>query len=247
MSPCPLSTAGLAASTTAPTATPVRRTGRAPGPGVILIHELPGITPDVVAFGDEVVAAGFTVVMPVLFGTPGRRCRRVVTGPVARAGVHERRVHQARDAADRPVTDWLRSLARELHAELGGPGVGALGMCFTGGYALAMMVDEPLRRPCWPSPRRRSPVGKRRAADLGLSSADQDAVVARAEAGCPVLGIRYAEDKAVGTRFETLHRLLGDRFLAVDLPGKGHATLTEHRSQEAVDRVLAFFGERLRA
>ena len=33
-------------------------------PGVVVIHELPGMTPDVIAFGEEVVAAGFTVVMP---------------------------------------------------------------------------------------------------------------------------------------------------------------------------------------
>ena len=38
---------------------------------MVVIHELPGMTPDVIAFGEEVVAAGYTVVMPVLFGTPG--------------------------------------------------------------------------------------------------------------------------------------------------------------------------------
>ena len=46
-----------------------------------------------------------------------------------------------------PVAGWLRSLARELHDELGGPGVGALGMCFTGGFALAMMVDTSVVAP----------------------------------------------------------------------------------------------------
>ena len=40
------------------------------GPGVIVIHEIPGITPTVIAFAQEVVDAGFTVVMPSLFGTP---------------------------------------------------------------------------------------------------------------------------------------------------------------------------------
>ena len=217
------------------------------GPGVVLIHELPGITPDVVAFGDEVVAAGFTVVMPVLFGTPGTAMSPV---SLARSLAHvctSAEFTKLATGRTAPVADWLRSLARELHAELGGPGVGALGMCFTGGYALAMMVDDAVAAPVLAQPAAPFAVGKRRAADLGLSPADEDTVVARAEAGCPVLGLRYAEDKAVGTRFETLHRLLGDRFLAVDLPGKGHSTLTEHRSQEAVDRVLAFFGERLRA
>ena len=40
------------------------------GPGVVIIHEIPGMTPDVIAFADEVVAAGHTVVMPHLFGEP---------------------------------------------------------------------------------------------------------------------------------------------------------------------------------
>ena len=216
------------------------------GPGVVLIHELPGMTPDVVAFGDEVVAAGFTVVMPVLFGKPGQAMSPLSLVRSLAQVCTSAEFTKLATGRTAPVTDWLRSLARELHADLGGPGVGALGMCFTGGYALAMMVDDVVAAPVVAQPAAPFPVGRRRSADLGLSPADQDAVVARAQAGCPVLGIRYVEDKAIGTRFETLSRLLGDRFLAVDLPGKGHATLTEHRHQEAVDRVLAFFDERLR-
>ena len=145
-----------------------------------------------------------------------------------------------------PITDWLRSLSRKLHAEVGGPGVGAIGMCFTGGYALAMMVDESVAAPVVAQPAAPFAVGKKRGASIGLSPADQEAVVARANAGCPVLGLRYRDDKATGTRFQTLETLLGDNFVGVELDGKGHATLTEHRQQEAVDRVLAFLGERLR-
>jgi dienelactone hydrolase len=217
------------------------------GPGIVLIHELPGITPEVVDVAEELVTAGYTVVMPVLFGTPGRRMSPVsLAGSLAKVctSAEFTKLATGRTA---PVTDWLRSLARALHAELGGPGVGALGMCFTGGYALAMMVDDAVAAPVLAQPAAPFAIGKRRAADLGLSPADRDAVVARARAGCPVLGIRYVEDKAIGTRFETLHQLLGERFLAVDLPGRGHATLTLDRSQVAVDRVVAFFGERLPA
>jgi len=43
------------------------------GPAVIVIHELPGLHPGVIDFARRVVAAGFTAVMPSLFGTPGRR------------------------------------------------------------------------------------------------------------------------------------------------------------------------------
>jgi dienelactone hydrolase len=145
-----------------------------------------------------------------------------------------------------PVADWLRSLARALHAEVGGPGVGALGMCFTGGFALAMMVDESVAAPVVAQPSLPFAIGRRRAADVNLSPADLAAVKRRAAAGCAVLGLRYRGDGAVGTRFDTLRRELGDAFVAVELEGRGHSTLTEHRQDEAVRRVLTFFDERLR-
>jgi hypothetical protein len=89
-------------------------------------------------------------------------------------------------------------------------------------------------------------VSPKRSADLNLSPADLAAVKERAAAGCEVLGLRYRSDPAVGKRFETLSRELGDAFLRVEFEGKGHGTLTEHRQQEAVDRVLAFLTEKLR-
>jgi dienelactone hydrolase len=217
------------------------------GPGVVLIHEIPGITPEVIGFAEEVVAAGFTVVMPHLFGEPEVP---MTTGSVLRT------LRQVCVSAEftklatgvtSPVAGWLRSLARELHAELGGPGVGALGMCFTGGFALAMMVDPSVAAPVVAQPSIPFAIGKKRAADLNLSPDDLDAVRRRAATGCEVLGLRYRNDSATGTRFETLTREIGDRFLRVELEGKGHSTLTAHRQQEAVDRVLAFFAAKLLA
>jgi dienelactone hydrolase len=216
------------------------------GPGVVLIHEIPGLTPSVIGFGEEVVAAGYTVVMPHLFGTPGAPMSVGAVAKVLPRVCVSREFTTMATGQTSPVADWLRSLARTLHTELGGPGVGALGMCFTGGFALAMMVDDAVAAPVLAQPSLPFPVGRRRAADLNLSPADLAAVKERAAAGCQVLGLRYAKDPAVGTRFETLSRELGDAFLHVDLDGKGHSTVTEHRSQEAVDRVLAFFDEKLR-
>lgn len=220
---------------------------RGTGPGVVVIHEIPGLTPEVVAFADEVVARGFTVVLPHLFGTPGRGAG---PGHVARAlrqvCVNGEFVKLA-TGTTAPVTGWLRSLARELHAELGGPGVGALGMCFTGGYALAMMLDDAVVAPVLAQPSTPFPVGRRRSADVGLSGEDLAIVRRRAAAGCPVLGLRYADDPAVGRRFDTLRTELGERFVAVEFPGRRHATLTLHRQQEGVDAVLDFLDERLRS
>jgi dienelactone hydrolase len=216
------------------------------GPGVILVHELPGLTPAVIGFGEELVAAGFTVVMPSLFGTPEAPMSAVtVLKVLPRACISREFTTMARGETS-PIAVWLRSLARSLHGELGGPGVGALGMCFTGGFALAMMVDDSVAAPVVAQPSLPFAVGRRRAADLNLSPEDLSAVRARAAGGCQVLGLRYRKDPAVGTRFDTLTREIGDAFIRVELDGKGHSTLTEHRSQEAVDRVLAFFGEKLR-
>lgn len=216
------------------------------GPGVIVIHEIPGLTPDVIGFAEEVVAAGYTVVLPHLFGTPERPMSVGAIASVLPKVCVSREFTTMATGQTSPVAVWLRSLARSLHEELGGPGVGALGMCFTGGFALAMMVDTAVAAPVLAQPSLPFPVGRARAADLNLSPADLAAVRDRAAGGCQVLGLRYRGDRAVGTRFETLTSEIGDAFIRVEFDGKGHSTLTEHRQQEGVDRVLAFFDEKLR-
>jgi dienelactone hydrolase len=215
------------------------------GPGVVVISEIPGITEDVITFSEEVVGQGFTVVMPHLFGqVPSSESPVAMIGSLRQACVN-REFTKLRLRQTSPIADWLRSLARDLHAELGGPGVGALGMCFTGGFALAMMVDDSVAAPVLAQPSLPFPVGKARAADLNLSPADLTKVKERAAGGCEVLGLRYTGDLAVGTRFDSLTRELGDRFIRVEFPGRKHSTLTAHRQQEGVDRVLSFFREKL--
>ncbi len=120
-------------------------------------------------------------------------------------------------------------------------------MCFTGGFALAMMVDDSVAAPVVAQPSLPFAVGKqarRRPQPVARRTSRWSG--ARPAAGCAVLGLRYRKDPATGTRFDTLTDELGDNFIEVEFEGKGHATVTEHRQQEAVDRVLAFFGERLR-
>lgn len=216
---------------------------RGSGPGVVVVHEVPGITPLVRGFAEEVVEAGFTVVLPSLFGTPGEPARVGNTlRTLVRVCVSREFAHLSA-ATTSPVTAWLRALAAQLHEELGGPGVGALGMCFSGGFALAMMVDEHTVAPVLSQPSMPFPLTRRLAGDLNLSPADLAAVRARTD--CPVLGLRYTGDRAVGTRFDTLRAELGDRFRAVELAGRKHSVLTDHRQDSAVEAVLAFFHERL--
>ena len=216
------------------------------GPGVVIIHEIPTITPPVERFAQDVVDAGFTVVMPLLFGTPGEPMGALnVARSVARVCVSREFSNFALNRTS-PITAWLKSLAADLHEELGGPGVGALGMCFSGGFALAMMVDGHVAAPVLSQPSMPFALSPARARDLNLSPADLQAVKDRVSDGCPVLGMRYSGDPMVGGRFDTLRRELGDGFLAVELPGRKHGVVTEDRDEGAVETVLQFFGDRLR-
>jgi dienelactone hydrolase len=223
---------------------------RGTGPGVVVVHELPGITPLVTRFANEVVDHGFTVVMPSLTGTPGKPgSARYTFVEAAKVCVSKEFTTWAVGATS-PVIGWLRALAGSLHDDVGGPGVGVVGMCLTGGFALGMMVDPVVVAPVVSQPSLPFALGARRAADLNLSADDRAAVVARAEAGCEVLGLRFRGDRAVGSRFDTLRGLLGDRFVAVELPSRhrmDHSVLTEHRDDASVERVLGFLESKLRA
>ena len=233
------------------------------GPGIIVMTEMPGISPKVAAFARRLADEGYTAVLPSMFGEPGREpslgygLKSMIPACVAK--------EFAALATDKtaPVTLWLRALAKQVHKECGGPGVGAVGMCFTGGFALAMMIDDTTVAPVLSQPSLPIAVSKSRRPAVGLSPADLAAVRVRAAAGCDVLGLRFTGDKYVPKeRFETLRRELGDRFIGVEIdssegnphgiPKNAHSVLTEHLVDEpghpthdALNQVLTFFKERL--
>ncbi|MEP7203082.1 MAG: dienelactone hydrolase family protein [Ilumatobacteraceae bacterium] len=222
---------------------------RGDGPGVVIVHEIPGITPRVAAFANDVVAAGFSVAMPSLVGTPGRAPSTMYgSGSLAKVCISREFVTWALHRTS-PIISWLRALATDLHASAGGPGVGAVGMCFSGGFALGMMVDDVMVAPVLSQPSLPFALGKSaRRADLNLSPADAQRVAERAANGCEVLGLRFDQDKLVGTRFDSLRTLLGDAFVAVELPSatkRDHSVLTEHRDEPSIQRVIEFLKSKL--
>ena len=221
---------------------------RGTGPGVIVVHEIPNITPLVTRFANEVVDRGFTVVMPSLVGTPGKAPSPVsIAASMAKVCIAREFTTFALNQTS-PVIAWLRALARNLHQEVGGPGVGAVGMCFSGGFALGMMVDDIMLAPVLSQPSSPFPIGTARGADLNLSPDDAAVVAERAAAGCQVLGLRYIDDSFVGDRFSSLRELLGDAFIAIELPSTkktDHSVLTEQRDDASVERVLDFFVDKL--
>ncbi|HUY66167.1 MAG TPA: dienelactone hydrolase family protein [Acidimicrobiales bacterium] len=241
----------------------VRRLGT--GPAVIVISELPGITPHVADFGRTVAAAGFTAVLPHVFGEDGRApSPGYVLGSLTKACISREFTVLALGQTS-PIVRWLRALAREEHLRCGGPGVGAVGMCFTGGFALGMMVDDVVVAPVLSQPSLPFPVSRSRRRDVGLAPVDLQRVQERARTGTCVLGLRFTGDKmSPPERFDHLRELLGDSFVGVELdssPGNAHghkkaahSVLTEDLddrpgtpTREALDQVLAFFRERLAA
>jgi dienelactone hydrolase len=234
------------------------------GPAVIVIHEVPGLHPGVVDFGRRVVERGYHVRMPSLFGTPGKPFSAGYAARSFFAGCVAREFTTWALNRTSPVIEWLRALAADAHDACGGPGVGAVGMCFTGGFALGMMVDDRMLAPVLSQPSLPLPLGRARKAAIGVSDADLARVKERAANGACLLGLRFTEDRAVpAARFETLRRELGDSFISVEIdssPGNPHGIkrsahsvltldLTDepgHPSRDALERVLAFYDERLK-
>ena len=222
---------------------------RGSGPGIIVVHEVPGITPKVTEFANELVESGFTVVMPSLVGSPGKEFSNgYAMASLTKVCISKEFSALAMNKTS-PIIAWLRALGRNLHQEIGGAGIGALGMCFSGGFALGMMIDDHLVAPVLSQPSMPFAFGKKRGANLHLSPDDERVVQERAVAGCEVLGLRYTGDRLVGDRFATLRDLIGDKFVAIELPSSkknDHSVLTEQRDDASVARVIQFFRDKLR-
>ena len=239
---------------------------RGQGPAVVIIHEIPGLHPLVIRFADRVMDAGMTVYLPSLFGEPERPVTNgYVMKSLARASFCLRREFSAW-SADRssPIVDWLRALAKKAHAECGGPGVGALGMCFTGGFALAMMTEPAVVAPVLSQPSLPLPIPSSRKAAIGVSPQEISCARDRFQReGLSMLGLRFKGDPFVrDERFATYRREFGEAFEAIELdddtanpqaPKPPHAVLTIHLddsdpqgpTRQAEARVIGFFRGRL--
>ncbi len=242
---------------------PVYRRGA--GPAVIVIHEMPGLHPLVIRFADRVAAAGMTVFCPSLFGEAGRPVTAGYGVASMLNGICVRREFSVwATGRSSPVVDWLRALAAKAHAECGGKGVGAVGMCFTGNFALAMMTEPSVVAPVLSQPSLPLPAGSaRRSAGIGVGVAEIACAKRRFEAeDLSMIGLRFRGDPFTpDARFEALKTAFGPRFEAIELdpkdarPGGGmapHSVLTVHLddddptgpTKQAEQRVIAFFKQR---
>jgi dienelactone hydrolase len=240
------------------------------GPAVIVMTEMPGISPLVLDFARRLPDIGLTAVVPHLFGVTGKdpaaggrlgMLSGVVTTMVPICINREFTTFALGKTS--PVISWLRALAASEHERCGGPGVGAVGMCFTGGFALAMAVDDRLLAPVLSQPSLPFSVSAKHKRSIDISPDDLAVVKQRcAKDGLQVVGLRFKGDGFVPPeRFEFLREQLGDAFVAIELddstanpdsPMKPHSVLTGHLvdapgepTRDALDQVLDLFRRKL--
>ncbi|MTV14738.1 MULTISPECIES: dienelactone hydrolase family protein [Bradyrhizobium] len=236
------------------------------GPAVIVMAEMPGISPHVARFARWVRDAGFTVYMPSLFGRDGAVASAEEGAAVFQRACVSREFRAMAANQSSPVTQWLRALAQFAHGECGGPGVGAIGMCFTGNFALTMMLEPSMLAPVLsqPSLPLNDPAG------IEIAPEQVKAVRERLEReDLTVLAYRFEGDKfCMAQRFAAYREALGDRFIGRVLADSAanrdvppffrnfvttpHSVVTVHLIDEAGqptiaarDEILAFFRQRL--
>ena len=228
------------------------------GPGVMIMHELPGMTDACVDFAEE-VAREFTAYLPLMFGSPRDYAplRFLAKLCISR----EFRLFANRGGS--PIADWMRALCRKVHLECGGPGVGVIGMCLSGNFAISLMAEPAVLAPVASQPSLPLGLFKRSRSALAVTAAEMSAASARAKSGTTLLGLRFSDDiLCPRDRFATLRQTFGPAFVEIEIDSsKGncwgirpnsHSVLTDdfvdetgHPTREARNTVLAFLREKL--
>jgi dienelactone hydrolase len=213
------------------------------GPAVILLHEMPSFSWRTVRLANHIRDHGYRIVMPILVG--GIREGPIGGLPGGLTLAAEFTVNAVRICVSRefvavlqhrtsPVTRYLLALARAEAGASGRPKVGVIGMCFSGGFALATAIDPIVgvavaSQPALPFAT--GPLGwiPGQAADLGLSEADRLTLVERR--GDPdfcVRALRYDGDWiAPKARVERIERELAPGAKLIRIPGPGHPVLSD--------------------
>jgi len=233
------------------------------GPCIIIIPEIPGITPEHAVLARRIASHGYTTVTPSVFGTPGKPMTNSYAASSIMKGCVSKEFAAFAIGSTRPITLWLRALAESEHDKCGGPGVGVIGMCFTGGFGLAMMLSDSVIAPVLSQPSLPLPISAARRSDIGIAPEDLKSIQIKTAAGACVMGLRFTEDRAVpAERFAGLREALGDAFISIEIDSSegnangikksAHSVLTHdfvddpsHPTHEAFSKVLDFFAARL--
>lgn len=218
---------------------------RGHGAIVVLIQELPGIGQSTLRLADKLVDAGFAVAMPHLFGTIGRTS---VGANLLRVFCLRKEFSLFSRNKASPIVDWLKALCGSIRDQKGVPGVGVIGMCLTGNFAISLMADESVLAAVSSQPA--MPFSD--PAALHMSDAEITEIKANIDRNEPIKAYRFENDwMSKQVKFDALAREFNtdkDRVDMKVLPGNGHSVLTRdfvdnqgHPTYEALEEVLDYF------
>jgi len=219
------------------------------GPVILIIQELPGIGVETLRLADKMVNAGFRVVLPHLFGPLGKVS---FVGNVARLFCMRREFSLFAKHRTSPVVKWLAALCEDSRIRFNVDGIGVIGMCLSGNFALSLMADDAVLAAVASQPS--LPVFAPGALHLSPEGITviRDALDAKGAA----MAFRFAGDKMCSkAKFQALETAFnGDknRVELVELPGKDHSVLTMHyvdmkdsATDNALQQIIGYFDTRL--
>ncbi|MCB1158366.1 MAG: dienelactone hydrolase family protein [Leptospiraceae bacterium] len=232
------------------------------GPGVLIMHELPGMVQECVDFASRLSEAGFTVYLPLLFGEPNIENNTGTTIQYFGKLCISKEFTLFQGNKTSPVIEFLKSLCRRIHKECGYNGLGAIGMCLTGGFVIPLLLEPALLAPVLSQPS--LPINPFESASLACSDEDYEFACKRIlKEKIPVLGFKFSHDAlSSNEKFKRLKNDLGDLFIdntiysgpknMQGLQVTDHAVFTihfrneeGHPTREAFDLLIEYYRKRL--
>ena len=220
------------------------------GPVIVLIQELPGIGKSTLRLTDKLVAQGFKVVLPHLFGPIGSTS---IIGNTVRAFCMRKEFHLLKNHGDSPVVDWLKALCRQVKEDNQVDGIGVIGMCLTGNFAISLMADDSVLAAVASQPS--LPAFNNNV--IQLDRRDIDKIKDKIDCSQPIHALRFAKDPMCSAkRFKAIDVLLNEpdkqRVEFTEVPGLGHSVLTlnfvdqaGHPTYLAFEKIVRYFQKQL--
>jgi dienelactone hydrolase len=218
---------------------------RGSGPVIVIIQELPGIGQSTLRLADKFIEAGFQVVMPHLFGPIGKT---KILGNLVRVFCLRKEFSVFSKNQSSPIVDWLKALCRSIRAEQNISGVGVIGMCLTGNFAISLMADESVLAAVSSQPA--MPLND--PAALHISASEIAAIKSNIDRNMPIKAFRFEHDwMSRKAKFDALDKAFNsgkERIQMTTLPGKKHSVFTldfvdqeGHPTHTALQDVIAYF------
>lgn len=210
------------------------------GPVIIVIQELPGISQETLQLAKRLNKSGFRVVMPHLFGPLGKFS---LAGNLVRVFCMRREFSLFAKNKSSPIVLWLKALCAHACEKYDVAGVGVIGMCLTGNFAISLMADKNVLASVAAQPS--MPLFSQKS--LHMSGDDVVDIKARLDEHGPMLSFRFSGDKiCTAEKFDALDKAFnddGERIRLRTIKGDQHAILTAHFSDAEGSPTVAALAE----